>query len=456
MPQGPGDDLFLTVFADVHYYFGPPHEKPPHHRFDKGSYVYLYRDTAVNQGRLEVANQAGTPQQDAVSGSLELTHSEYSHKHPNLVTLTVDGPTSSRHAAATLPPGDLRQWHLPALDARNEKRYMFRLHTIDFYFWTTDDALLFIKSVASSLPPAQVAIRDAQPPPSAHADMMSPVVQMLEHAAISDTAYGRREPDSFTPTSTHLPSPPQPDYTEPKDRSGATELPAEYAPMAYNPAAPAAPEPIAPRQKTPPPPEAEGGTGLAAAAALDHQALQFASPPTQSFPQMQQPGSLPRQTTAPLLPASNAFPHTPQASPPTFGPPPTLPRANTMSSPGAHPGALPGQQYISTPISLPPAEPASRLPSQVAAHPTSPPPGSQPPGQGPAGGYSTYQYGQPRKAPTDPYALHSQVYRPTEAEVKTAKKSHAAGAPPTKLENQMSKVDKGMGKLFKKLEKRVG
>ena len=44
---------------------------------------------------------------------------------------------------------------------------------------------------------------------------------------------------------------------------------ADFAPMAYNPAAPPAPEPIAHREKTPPPPDAADGTGLAAAAAAD-------------------------------------------------------------------------------------------------------------------------------------------------------------------------------------------
>lgn len=55
-------------FADVHYYFSPPASKPLHHRFDKSSYVYLYHDAINKRGRLEVANHAGTADQDAFTG----------------------------------------------------------------------------------------------------------------------------------------------------------------------------------------------------------------------------------------------------------------------------------------------------------------------------------------------------------------------------------------------------
>ena len=55
-------------FADVHYYFSPPAVKPAHHRFDKRSYVYLYHDAMNRRGRLEIANSAGTPEQDAFMG----------------------------------------------------------------------------------------------------------------------------------------------------------------------------------------------------------------------------------------------------------------------------------------------------------------------------------------------------------------------------------------------------
>jgi hypothetical protein len=53
-------------FGDVHYFFCEPARRPLHHRFDKASYVYLY--SAGIKGRVEIANNAGTPQQDAFSG----------------------------------------------------------------------------------------------------------------------------------------------------------------------------------------------------------------------------------------------------------------------------------------------------------------------------------------------------------------------------------------------------
>jgi hypothetical protein len=58
----------IHSFADVHYYFSPPTTKPPHHRFDKASYVYLYHSPIQQRGRIEIANHAGTPDQDAFNG----------------------------------------------------------------------------------------------------------------------------------------------------------------------------------------------------------------------------------------------------------------------------------------------------------------------------------------------------------------------------------------------------
>lgn len=63
--------LFSNIshsFADVHYYISPPTQNPPHHRFDKSSYVYLYHNPMRQSGRIEIANHAGTPNQDAFAG----------------------------------------------------------------------------------------------------------------------------------------------------------------------------------------------------------------------------------------------------------------------------------------------------------------------------------------------------------------------------------------------------
>lgn len=55
-------------FADIHYYYGAPDVKPRHHRFDKGSYVYLFENPNERRCRLEVANNPGGEDQDAFDG----------------------------------------------------------------------------------------------------------------------------------------------------------------------------------------------------------------------------------------------------------------------------------------------------------------------------------------------------------------------------------------------------
>jgi hypothetical protein len=59
-------------FADVHYFFGDRAARPLHHRFDKASYVYLYRNNRTGTGRLEIANNPGTKHQDAMAGGMFL------------------------------------------------------------------------------------------------------------------------------------------------------------------------------------------------------------------------------------------------------------------------------------------------------------------------------------------------------------------------------------------------
>jgi len=60
--------LTRDSFTDVHTYFNQPSSKPVHHRFDKGSYLYLYYNSIQRRARLEIANSAGTPDQDAFNG----------------------------------------------------------------------------------------------------------------------------------------------------------------------------------------------------------------------------------------------------------------------------------------------------------------------------------------------------------------------------------------------------
>lgn len=60
-------------FADVHYFYSPANVKPRHHRFDKGSYVYLFENAGERRCRIEIANNPGTEDQDAFYGCKEQT-----------------------------------------------------------------------------------------------------------------------------------------------------------------------------------------------------------------------------------------------------------------------------------------------------------------------------------------------------------------------------------------------
>ena len=60
--------LTALRYGDVHYYYSDPSQKPPRRRFDKGSYVYLFENAAERRVRVEIANNAGTDDQDAFEG----------------------------------------------------------------------------------------------------------------------------------------------------------------------------------------------------------------------------------------------------------------------------------------------------------------------------------------------------------------------------------------------------
>lgn len=60
--------LSLPRFGDIHYFYGPETADPPHHRFNKGSYVYLFENANERRARIEIANLVGTDNQDAFDG----------------------------------------------------------------------------------------------------------------------------------------------------------------------------------------------------------------------------------------------------------------------------------------------------------------------------------------------------------------------------------------------------
>ncbi|KAK7702328.1 hypothetical protein SLS57_011414 [Botryosphaeria dothidea] len=516
MPQQPGEAPLCTLFADVHYYFSHPTAKPTHHRFDKGSYVYLYYNPNEHRGRVEIANYAGTPDQDAFTGYLDTVQVNRTHKQPNLFTITVD--PSNAGSTPGSPQQDYSQWHLPAPDQRNEGKYMFKLHTLDLYMWTENDANTLVNSLQQILQPHQLRILDAPSHKSRHsehsADSMSPVVKKLEQMAVTNPQQYRSTSVSTTQSFPGPPTMPATSIGEPPQAE-----PASYAPMAYNPAAPAAPEPISHREKTPPPPDAETGTGLAAAA-VHEEGAQYGMQHHNSYQQHQPympgppsstPGSFPPPPTLGPTPAqiqraqtTGSFPPPPpqqsaNGTPPygqSFAPPPPNPttpgygqtptpthpsfqRQSTM--PAGYPGYNPSQQqqqqppqpqyanYPQSPGYAPVQSPGLAPPGTPGHHhqtfstPLQSPAYAPSPGMPPSG-YSQYSYGQPTSQPQgqgEMYAVHGQLYRPTEQEASVhghhkAPVQPGPGAPgPGKFEQRVDRVEKGVSKFLKRLDKKL-
>ncbi|EEH45132.1 uncharacterized protein PADG_01282 [Paracoccidioides brasiliensis Pb18] len=491
MPPLPGEECLVTVFVDVHYYFSAPSPRPAHHRFDKGSYLYVYHDAVQHKAaRIEIANYPGMPEQDAFCGSLGDAHLHNSDKFPTLYTLTVDDPRQSIYGSPPPSSADRNEWLLAHVDPRDGSRAVLRLHTLDLYFWTSNDAALFSEAVrkARSPPPLNtfpVSEAPGQDP------AVSPVVRQLENVAITDPAYHNGQTRNSRSESPQLqqPAPQQgvpgfaprpiqlavssepvsPLATPAPPASKPEELQVNYAPLAYNPAAPAAPEPIKLREETPPPLDAASGTGLAAAVISDHgQSFPPARPPmSPGFPP-HPPGQIPgyggqygsQPPTAGLThtpsTSSHASRHNPTASmsyvsPPVAThapPPPVTPGAVPYSQPqqpAADPNAhLWRQQNFGGP------HPASPHHSQTQHYQAGYAGQAPPPPQPPIGRYSHYSYGQSQQQQQQlppggtVYDIHHQVYRPTESE---------AAAPYAKQPQRQSGIGRGVGKLLKKLEK---
>ena len=430
-----------------------------------------------------------------------------SHKHPTLCSVTVDGYESHEESSQSSFPSEPNHWRLASTDPRNEGKFLFRLHTIDLYFWTVEDATTFVEATKRTLSPGQVEVLDA-PKPRSHSEVMSPVVQQLESIAITDPAYhnGRTKNSRTESRSVVSDVSPRVSHEAISNPNAKTEEPENYKPLAYNPAAPPAPEPIKHREKTPPPLDAEAGTGLAAAAYND-QAQAFSPTPGQSHlspppppppsniggttygslgyvsPPPIQPFSGPHvspstsarhlSTSSPYAPGHRASsvssipPPPPQsaekkpAPAPVFGPPPQDPNPHLYGS-SAAPLVSPTTQILGNSY-LDQQQPLQHLQPQYADYLQS----HSPPQQPPVGGYSNYQYdpsnphhhhGKHHSQAND-YDVHSQVYRPTEEEAHSHGRPHKSSSPgqkPGRLEGRAEKAEKGVNRFLKKLEKKIG
>jgi hypothetical protein len=386
---------------------------------------------------------------------------EYSYRHPTLVTLTVDAFKSSA------PQSDTQEWRLPTFDPKNENKYLYKLHTVDIYLWTKEDAELFMNTVHHVLPENQFSISGEPPAPEAHAEAMSPVVQQLENVAITDHSYEASQQRTQSTSSGHsFPGPP----AAPASVPVASLEPAAFAPMAYNPAAPAAPETIRHREKTPPPDDGVANPLVAAAA---HDQGQYA-------PQYAPQPGLSRTSTGLVSPQASYFPGPPKAAVGGAYAPGALPPPPAGPSPGPQPGMLqhtatfgsgypqhvqyaqhtasPGfQQPLASPgFQQPLASPGFQQP--LASPGFAPPPqysGSMPAAQQtPLGGYSGYSYAQNTAPVQGDYSIHQQIYRPAEGEIRV--KPPKAKENKGKLEENAARLEKGVTGFLKKIEKRYG
>jgi hypothetical protein len=453
-------------------------------------------------------------------------HIQYSYKHSTLVTLTIDG---ANRGSLGSPPADGQEWHLPTFDPRNENKYMYKLHTVDIYFWVKEDALQFLNGVRRVLPQQQITIQDEPVAPPPHQHDMSAVVQKLENVAITDPSYQQGQtrnsqttsvPATISRSSTGtFPGPPVQQISRSSTTTfsgppiSATPQSVEapnFKPMAYNPAAPAAPEVIQHREKTPPP-EDGAGNPLVAAATSDQgqtysnsyqhsagfsgpptsqQAHYFPGPPAASAPpQFNQPlpsAGLQSQFGQPPLPSAGLQSPYAQHFQHSFAAPPTVATAPNPypQPPSAVPSAVPAapapppyqqqspppnaqhvpvtQQFAQHPGSTGLSSPGLMSPGiyspMGASFPTSQASAvASPPASAPPGGFSTYNY--QHMSNTEPqatdYSIHQQVYRPTENEA--APKAGKVPKPPRgKLEERAGRLEKVGGSLFKKLEKKIG
>ncbi|KAF2151919.1 hypothetical protein K461DRAFT_158995 [Myriangium duriaei CBS 260.36] len=468
MPPLPGEELLVTLFADVHYYLSPPASKPQHERFVRGSYVYLFYHGTQRRSRLEIANHAGTPDQDAIDGHLDNVAISHDKKQPNVATVVIDGMTTG---PVPQHPTNSPSWRLLSYDLSHENKYMHRLHSADVYFWTSDDCSKFIDQCKRFLPEQHITI--SPPGPTSirgshyeHANAVHPLVQHLEQAAITDV-YRPRASTSSTIHSNFGKSESTGRTSSRADSHTPASLP---NPAPYNPATPGAPETFTHREKTPPPVDAAAGTGLLAAAAMEQ-------PIIQSAVQQQHPVQVYSTTSASFPPppqvAPQAEPHTPLTPnlfPSTTAaiPPPPFSPTQQQYATYAHDTLL----QRSTPDYFQHAGPPSFAPPpQQHQHQQS---SGTTPLASPA--FSPYTSTAAYEAQSHQSPIHTQFYRPTEAELKHGHghagshrgitqamalggtETHAPQKEETKsgrLEAKMGKVEGRVNKWFKKID-RVG
>jgi hypothetical protein len=357
---------------------------------------------------------------------------------------------------------DQEQWHLPTFDPHNQNKYHYKLHSLDIYFWTQDDALQFVNGIRRVVAPQQCEILDEPAPSARRSGDMSSVVQKLEKAAISQPQAQRGQAANGPGA---LPGPPPMSAVS----GSSASPPGGFVPMAYNPAAPAAPEAVRPREKTPPP--EDGPVNPLQQTLASDAATPFSPGLVPSGLGPLSPGVPPPQFHSPL-------------GAPSFAPPPQ----HSVLSPGLPPAGFgqthPGLQRAATVPIAPgmaspyasgfPGSPGFAPPPQASAAVIAGPPVHQtptPPGQGmaspgpPPGGYSQYSYAnagvnQAALGGQAQYGVHQQMYRPTQEEMGHGHKQPGPYTPKSdargRMEENAGRLERGVTGMLKKFEKKFG
>ena len=335
----------------------------------------------------------------------------------------------------TLTVGEVEghdDWHLPTYDPHNQNKYHYKLHSLDIYFYSHQDALEFVNGIRRVLPPGLCEVLDEPGPPPRQSADVSAVVQKLEKAAISES--------SLQPTNSGLPTFPGPPVSAVAgdgDHTPPPPPPQQFSPMAYNPAAPAAPEQVVHREKTPPP---EDGVANPLHQTLAYDASTPFSPglvPSGLGPLS--PGIPPPNLQHP--PGAPVFPGPPQHSVTSPG---FTPQGFGSLSAAQHPPVHPGITRAATmPVHSPLTSPS---PYGLGTFPGHTP---TPPGGGVGVPPPPPQQGQGQAQLQNEYTVHQQFYIP-ESQYKP--KQEVRG----KFEERAGKLEKGVTGLLKRVEKKFG
>ncbi|EPQ62022.1 hypothetical protein BGT96224_3385, partial [Blumeria graminis f. sp. tritici 96224] len=439
--------LTAKSLADVHYSYGPPNKTSSHDRFDKASLVCLVENATIRRARIEIISQSGLANNNLLDGCkyLDRVRVHYSYSHSNLLTLYVDQCEG-------------QDWYRPVHDEGHDSDFLHELHTVDLYFWKHLDAIQLLDGIRRVVPPDQIKILD------------EPDIPLIIHNPTDQRL--TLEPENLTsPNSTHrLRDTQKPHLVFPRPPISATPpncLLPSHTPLAYDPAAPAAPEKIFHREKTPPPEDNEDNASTIA-----------------TYSELYQPSKMKGEITFPRSPLQNHYSgstyevlqqaYKPQHSiqistadtifkppfQPSITPPCTTNQSSFLMSYQApeyqnhliH--STPNPTYSSTLVNSCVNFDSSSDVSKINNRPSLQTKLSPSPDE------SNLKYTHIHDVHSIGFhvsenSLNQRAYRPTEHD-STPKSAKPLRSPGWKLEERAAKLEKGVGSLFRKLEKKIG